>query len=364
MLANLAIGFTTLGRKVEIWTYQNDCPFMNYLPKSVALIVINKGKTGIEQAATRLDKIKPAVMLTSKEENFELALSVCNKAKSSVPLIFRAAMNHEGKNKQRGSFRAWRKNCRIRKLYPKADHVIAVSSGVKEHLVRLVGLLPDQVSVIPNPVIHDGMLEQSRESIEHPWFLDDNSPVIIGVGRLSRQKNFSFLIDAFSRVRQFLDCRLMIIGEGRYQARLKRQVQRLGISEHVEFMGFQSNPYAFMARADIFVLSSLWEGSPNVLTEALALGIPSVATDCPSGPKEILDHGRFGFLVEMNDIKGMADAILKTITDPPPPEKLKKAVSDYTIEESSRRYLNVIDAVVRSKKTTTKTSNEKLCAVS
>jgi glycosyltransferase involved in cell wall biosynthesis len=231
---------------------------------------------------------------------------------------------------------------RMRMLYPSADAVVAVSNGVAQDLKKNAGLSPSLLRVIPNPVITPELISKAQEPLDHPWFKEGAEPVLLGVGRLTRQKDFPTLLRAFALVRKNRSCHLMILGEGRNRAALKTISAGLGIRDDVAMPGFMENPYPYMNKAALFVLSSRWEGSPNVLTEALALGTPVVSTDCPSGPKEILDHGRFGPLVPMGEPDAMAHAILTTLDAPLEKSLLKSAVRAYTVEESSRKYLKVL----------------------
>jgi glycosyltransferase involved in cell wall biosynthesis len=161
---------------------------------------------------------------------------------------------------------------------------------------------------------------------------------------LQRQKDFPTLIRAFARVRQTRPCRLVIIGEGRERPALEALIGQLGLTGQVDLPGFQPNPLPFLARASLFVLSSAWEGSPNVLTEAMALGTPVVATDCPSGPAELLDGGRIAPLVPVGDPEALARMVLATLDQPTPAARLKDAVADYDQAYSARRYLAELEA--------------------
>jgi glycosyltransferase involved in cell wall biosynthesis len=231
---------------------------------------------------------------------------------------------------------------RMRMLYPSADAVVAVSNGVAQDLKKNAGLSPSLLRVIPNPVITPELISKSQEPQDHPWFTEGAAPVLLGVGRLTRQKDFPTLLRAFALVRKSRPCRLMILGEGQDRASLESLTAELGIRDDVTMPGFVDNPYAYMSKSALLVLSSRWEGSPNVLTEALALGTPVVSTDCPSGPEEILDHGRFGPLVPMGHPDAMAHAILTTLHAPLEKSLLKTAVRAYTVEESSKRYLETL----------------------
>jgi glycosyltransferase involved in cell wall biosynthesis len=173
--------------------------------------------------------------------------------------------------------------------------------------------------------------------------------VILGAGRLQRQKDFPTLLRAFARLRQRRPCRLLILGEGSGRAELEQLIAALGIGADVDLPGFQPAPYPFMRAASLFVLSSAWEGSPNVLTEAMALGTPVVATDCPSGPAEILAGGRFGALVPVGDDVALADAMARTLERPLPATVLHGAVAEYNQASSARRYLEAIEDVVSLK---------------
>jgi glycosyltransferase involved in cell wall biosynthesis len=164
--------------------------------------------------------------------------------------------------------------------------------------------------------------------------------VVLGIGGLRRQKDFPTLMRAFAKVRQQQPCRLMILGQGNKESQLKQLALELDLGDDFRLAGFVDNPYVYLKHAGLFVLSSLWEGSPNVLTEALALGTPSVATNCPSGPFEITANGEVAPLVPVGDVDQLATAMLQTLQAPPDPEKLKSAVREYTLERSARSYLS------------------------
>jgi glycosyltransferase involved in cell wall biosynthesis len=169
--------------------------------------------------------------------------------------------------------------------------------------------------------------------------------VIVGVGRLTRQKDFPTLLQAFALVCRKQPSRLVIFGEGRGRAELVEMALQLGVQERVDFPGFVPNPYKYLQRASLFVLSSAWEGSPNVLTEALSLGIPVVATDCPSGPREILQNGLVAPLVPVGNPEKLATAMLAQLTAPQDKGILQSAVKTYNVKESSQRYLDTLLAL-------------------
>jgi len=238
------------------------------------------------------------------------------------------------------------KRC-IREFYPKADIVVAVSKGVAEDLVENFGLPPEKVRVIYNPVMVSEVQRMAAEEVDHPWFKPDQPPVILGVGRLVPAKDFPTLLRAFSLVRQVRPARLVILGEGKGEERpkLERIAYQLGIQNDVLMPGFVKNPYAFMAKSAVFVLSSAYEGCPNVVIEALACGCPVVSTDCRSGPREILDGGRYGRLVSVGDVEGLARAILETLENPNMPAdkeaRIRRAM-DFSIDKIANQYLETL----------------------
>jgi len=219
------------------------------------------------------------------------------------------------------------------------DKVVCVSEGVLEDTARLAGLSAGQLCVIRNPVVTPRLAALAAEGVDHPWAHDEAVPLVLGAGRLTEQKDFDTLVRAFAQLRNRMPARLVILGDGRLRAKLQARIDELGLSDDVAMPGFTSNPYAWMVRANLFVLSSAWEGSPNVLTEALALGVPSVSTDCPSGPREVLEGGRFGPLVPVGDADAMAAAMEATLNKPLAGDLLKSAVAAYNQEASAAAYL-------------------------
>jgi glycosyltransferase involved in cell wall biosynthesis len=220
----------------------------------------------------------------------------------------------------------------IRWLYPCADSVIAVSRGVAEDLVRIVPGISAKLRVINPPVDVDRIQQLSYNEPDHPWFKNGNHQVILGVGRLFRVKDFPTLVRALARVRQAKSVKLVILGEGEERQRLEALISELGLTEDVSLPGFAKNPFAHMRRSSVFVLSSVTEGCPNVLLEALACGCPVVSTDCPSGPREILQDGKWGELVPVGDVGALAAAIERVLDSPPSPERLKARAAYFSLD--------------------------------
>ena len=233
----------------------------------------------------------------------------------------------------------------VKTFYPKADIIVAVSQGVAEDLIQNYGVPEEKVKIIFNPIATEELFELLKQPASHPWFEREQPPIILGVGRLTRQKDFPALLRAFSLVRQVRPAKLLILGEGEERANLERLAIELGIQNDVSMPGFVDNPFAFMSKASVFVLSSAWEGFGNVLVEALACGCPVVATDCRSGPREILDNGRYGRLVPVGDYEALAKAILETLDNPDFPatkeERIQRAL-EFSLDAVVEKYLQVL----------------------
>jgi len=230
----------------------------------------------------------------------------------------------------------------MRRFYPRAHAIVGVSRGVAQNLKDITGLNDEKIRAVHNPVVTPDILEMGREPLYHHWFTQEEVPIILGIGRLTKQKDFHTLINAFALVRHNRKCRLVILGDGADLDNLRSLARNRGVSDDIDFPGFQKNPYAYLSRSSLFVLSSRWEGFGMVLVEAMALGIPVVSTDCPSGPGEILEDGKHGILVPVEDPSALADAMERTLDDPPAPEQLREAAGKYTVEKSAEHYLKIL----------------------
>lgn len=226
----------------------------------------------------------------------------------------------------------------MRRFARHADAIVAASAGVASDLQQLGGVPPERIQVIYNPVFHGGIEALAREPVDHPWLQGGGPPVVLGVGKLKPQKDFPTLLRAFQQLRRQRPARLVILGEGDEEPALRDLAKQLGVDEHVDFAGYVRNPFPFYARAAVFALSSAWEGFGNVLVEALACGCPIVSTDCPSGPAEILDGGRYGRLVPVGDADAICAAIGATLDAPPPRGDLIERARAFSFDEAARRY--------------------------
>jgi glycosyltransferase involved in cell wall biosynthesis len=232
--------------------------------------------------------------------------------------------------------------------YSMADKIIAVSKGTKNSLVNHFGMREARVIVIYNPVDLDKIRVLFSERVDHPWFTEKGVLIIIAVGRFVNQKGFPHLVKAFSMVvNKIRMARLVILGEGSERQRLENLVLELGLKDKVNLLGYQQNPYKFMAKSYLFVLSSLYEGFPNVVLEAMACGVPVIATSCPSGPEEIITDGINGYLVAVGDVDALAGAILKLLKDDSLRRLLaengRKRVEDFRLEKMVAEYERALE---------------------
>ncbi len=193
-------------------------------------------------------------------------------------------------------------------IYPKLDKVVAVSNGVADSIAKFLNYPRKAIEVIYNPIDIEGIREKAKEPTNHPWFDKNDRPIVISVGRLSPEKDFSTLIKAFALLLEKTPARLVIIGEGPERPYLERLIEALDIGDSVALLGFQDNPYKFVKRADLFVMSSIFEGFGMVIAEAMILGAPVVSTDCPSGPAELL-VGHPERLVPVGDTHSLSNAM-------------------------------------------------------
>lgn len=233
-----------------------------------------------------------------------------------------------------------------RVVYSKADWIIALCQDMATALTAQMGASPHKIKVIYNPTVSDGLKELAREQVKEPFFNEPQAPVIVSVGRFDEQKDFKTLIDAFAAALKRRPCRLALIGDGRLANQIKALIESHGIQKHVFLPGFASNPYKYIAKSAMFALSSRYEGLANALIEAQACGAPTIATDCPTSPREILLDGRAGLLVEPGDSAALADAIVLYLTDAElRAERAKTAtanLSRFDAAQNAQKYLEFL----------------------
>lgn len=289
---------------------------------------------------------RPDVIL-SHLTHVNVAVGLANQLGPNVPHVA-VEHNQMGLNFQRMKQSSVRIAYRMaRFIYPRAARIVSVSDGVGESVRAFTGMSGENFQTIHNPVVTPALLEQAASQPSHRWLADHHTPVIIGCGRLVEQKDFATLIKAFGLVRESRPARLVIMGDGDERGPLKALAEREGLSAYVDLPGFLRNPFSEMAAADMFVLSSRWEGLPTVLIEALATGANIVSTDCPSGPDEVLEHGRYGRLVPVGDQVALAAAMIDALDNPMRKEQSRQRAMDYSLERAVARYEELFETLTR-----------------
>lgn len=343
VMVNLARGFAERGLKVDLVLAKAEGPYLSEVPPTVRIVDLKAPRVlaSLPGLVRYLCRERPAAMLSTLDHANIMALWAKRLSGSPTRVVVRVANTPSLSSGHGSTARARLTPLFLRLFYPWADGIVAVSQGVAADLSRITGIRRERITVIYNPVVTPELLERAKEPLAHPWFAPGQPPVILGVGRLTKQKDFPTLIRAFALVRRERPARLLILGEGEERSRLEALVKELGLEGDVALPGFVDNPYAYMSRAAVFVLSSAWEGLPNVLIQAMACGCPVVSTDCPSGPAEILENGKYGPLVPVGDVEHLFRAIV-TIMDEGRRLNLTAWISAFEVDIVLKQYLMVL----------------------
>jgi glycosyltransferase involved in cell wall biosynthesis len=316
MMVNLANAFVQRGVKVDLVLVRAEGAYQDQVADDVQVIDLQAGRilAGFPKLVRYLQGHRPEAMLSTLTFANVVAAWACWWVRNPPRLVLRESNTVSAISSQASGLKYRLIPYLIRWFYPVADQVITVSRAAGDDLVETTGLSIDLVTTVYNPVVTDKLFEQAQEPLDHPWFDEGGPPVILGVGRLEPQKDFETLLRAFNRVQDEHDARLVILGEGGERQRLEELADSLELENKVDMPGFVDNPFKYMSRADVFALTSRFEGLPGVLIQAMATGCPVVSTDCPSGPHEILKGGELGDLVPVGNEEAVASAIEKKIT--------------------------------------------------
>lgn len=349
VFVNLARGFLDRGHEVDLVQASPGGDFRSEVPPGVRLIDLNQRRalTSVLPLARYLRRKRPSVLISGAIQT-NIAAVCATRLVHPRPLL--VLTEHNIVSVITTDAPMWRTRVTptfIRMFYPRADRIVAVSQGAAIDLARMMNAPAEKISVIYNPILSDEFWQRARSPLEDVAFLQDNRPVILAVGRLHYHKDYPTLLRAFARVRNKIDARLVFLGSGEELGRLQALSRELKINAAVQFRGDVPNPLPYMRAANVLALSSVVEALPTVLIEALAVGLPIVATDCATGPREILADGKFGTLVPVGGDAQLAEAVLLALrqTSKPsaPPEALvrfeqNRAVDQYlALIQSSRR---------------------------
>jgi len=346
-MLRLAEGFHDAGRKVVLILVQGRGEYLQEVPVTIPIVDLASQSVlgAIPKLTSWIRRSKPKKILAALT-HVNIAVIVASKLARFPGTV---AISERNQISEKASA-ARRLRERITYgltpfIYRRSDAIVAVSRGVARDVAKFASVHDGRVHYVHNPVFDAHIGDRAAEASPHPW-LDRpsaNVPIIIAVGRLHYQKDFETLIRAFIRLRTTRAARLIIFGEGAERPALERLAEHSPFSDDIDLPGFCANPFAAMSRAHLLVLSSRWEGFPNVLVEAMSCGCPVVATDCPSGPDEILDGGRYGPLVRIGDDGAMADAIARALDTPGLAHLVAERAKVFSVTSASEKYLKILD---------------------
>ena len=346
-MLDIGRGLAEKGFAVDLVLMRPTGPYFEDVPDSVQVIALNTHGivATLPALMNYLRRRQPSVLLSTLNTCNVAALLARVQLGRRIAVIVRQS-NHFPTYAARSHFRRRLLLAVERALWRFADVVVTNSSAVASDLKRIAPRISSRVRVIHNPVVSPDLFARATEPVEHPWLRDGQVPVVLAAGSLSPNKDHAMLLKAFALVATERTARLVIIGEGRERDRLSALARELGITDRFDLPGFQRNPFAWMARARVFVLSSVIEGAPNVLVQAIACGTTVVSTDCPGGAREILGDGAWGALTPVGDHVALAAAISEAMDDPMPPAGLVRRANDFSAESSISAYEETIEAVL------------------
>ncbi|MCW8308622.1 glycosyltransferase [Acidiphilium sp. PA] len=345
--------FRAAGIAVTLLVHSDTGELRANLPPDLTVINFATPRTGADLAplVRYLRTHRPDVLLANLDHNNLIAtlaslIARIGPGKSTTRLIIAQhnALSAEARAMPGLKYRLLPIAYRL--LAPHAAGIVAVSAGVADDLAACAGLDRNRITVINNPVVDATIHARATAPLDHPWVAEAATlPLFITAGRLVGQKDHATLLRAFARARTRRPMRLVILGEGPLRPMLEALADELGIRDALLMPGYVANPLPWFAAAAAFVLSSRYEGFGNVLVEAMVCGTPVISTDCPHGPAEILDHGRFGVLVQPGDVNGLAGALDPALRQRWSPDTLRSRADHYTAAASAQGYIALFDRV-------------------
>lgn len=340
---DLANQFVDLGVRVDLVLVRAKGPYLSEVRSEVLVVDLQGIRTtlAVLKLFRYLRKNRPDAIISGLDTANMASMIACIAAGCSNRAIFtqRAILRECYRLQYPHTHRAWLAILRL--IYARARLIISNSHAASHDLCEGFGIPLSKLAVIHNSVDINRIERLAIEDPKHPWTTSSAKPLILSVGSLTPRKDFSTLLRAFVIVRQSLDCNLVVLGEGTERLRLEALAQEIGVADSVQFLGFDANPFRWMARARVIASSTLAEGCPNVIQQALACGTPIVATDCPGGTTEILEGGKWGRLVPVANPQAMADAIIATLKDKSHPNGRLRA-ADFDPKRNAQEYLKLV----------------------
>ncbi len=353
MVFTLLPEFINAGYLVDLVLIKRSGDLLSDVDSRVNIISLEKdhGSQAVFSLIRYFRKASPDIFISNLTHlnNLSLIARLLSRSKAVLVVIEHStiSINNLGKGGKEGI------SVRLsRILYPLADKVVVVSKGAARDLIVTLKIDPAKVDVIYNPIDIKAIHKLMDEAVDGDWFTPKTTPVLLAVGRLVKEKNYPFMLEVFKQVRKKRDIRLVILGEGEERPFLENRIRELGLQNSVRMPGIKKNPYSYMAKADIMLCTSVYEGFNIALAESLACGTPVISIDCPYGPAEILEDGKYGILIPMGDSAGMAKAIIEGIDKPeilPSKETLRRRASDFSAGKIFLDYQELISKALSDK---------------
>ncbi|MFD2035448.1 glycosyltransferase [Belliella marina] len=315
MMVNVANYFDQNGHEVSFYLAKKQGQYIENLNPGIKLYSADTdNRLKLLRKFSRFLKLNPHDTIFTAVPHFNLIAIMCKMISGSKVKLIISERSNTFQEFQKSPWGFYKISFfLIPFLYRFANEIVAVSKGVADDLAKAAMIPRSRITVVYNPAFNETMLTKKSEQVDHPWIKSPRSEkLLIAVGRLTPQKDFGTLITSMTHIDDS-EVKLIIVGEGDELPKLQKLVASLGLGHRVDFAGFQLNPVAWIAKCDVFVLSSLWEGFGNILVEALATGTTIVSTNCESGPSEILDMERYGYLTPVGNPKSMAKTIQKAL---------------------------------------------------
>lgn len=345
VMLQLAASFSARGHDVDLVLAIPGGPLDAQVPPGPRVVSLQAARTilALPALVRYLRRERPIALLSTLEHANVLAVGAGAAACTGVPIVLREAnvlLPRAALNRRTRLLRGL-----TRRAYRAADRVVAVSRSVSRSLTEELGLDAQRIRTIYNPIVTPALFEKAAAALEDPWFVPGALPVVLGVGRLAPQKDFATLIRAFAQLRAGREARLVILGEGPERGPLEELTRQLGVDADVRLPGYDHNPFRYMSRASVFALSSIYEGLPGALIQAMACGCRVISTDGLGGAREVLENGTLGPLVPPGDPGALARGIASLLDDARSgPTRVQHPVDRFSEDAAVDAYLDVLGA--------------------